>query len=46
MRRKKVLFIVNPRSEKGQIRNPLLHIADNNIKRAIDDHRNVTQKPL
>ena len=28
MRRKKVLFIVNPRSGKGQIRNALLDIAD------------------
>ena len=36
MRRKKVLFIVNPRSGKGQIRNALLDIADIFIKGGLD----------
>ena len=45
MRRKKVLFIVNPRSGKGQIRNALLDIADIFIKGGLDVTLYVTQKP-
>lgn len=43
MKRKKILFIVNPRSGKGQIKYQLLEIADVFIKGGLDVSLHITQ---
>lgn len=45
MKRKKILFIVNPRSGKGQIKYQLLEIADVFIKGGLDVSLHITQGP-
>ena len=45
MKQKKILFIVNPRSGKGQIKYQLLDIADVFIKGGLDVSLYITQEP-